>query len=86
MELFMTVLGREVKKLHSNGIRLKVIGDTARFSERLQAKIAKAEALTANNQGLTSISPPITVVSGTSPRRPASWPVPWRAENWLPTR
>ena len=53
MELFMTVLGREVKKLHSNGIRLKVIGDTARFSERLQAKIAKAEALTANNQGLT---------------------------------
>ncbi|MFM5252779.1 polyprenyl diphosphate synthase [Aeromonas hydrophila] len=53
MELFMTVLGREVQKLHSNGIRLKVIGDTARFSERLQAKIAKAEALTANNQGLT---------------------------------
>ena len=53
MELFMTVLGREVSKLHSNGIRLRVIGDTARFSERLQAKIAKAEALTANNQGLT---------------------------------
>lgn len=53
MELFLTVLGREVKKLHSNGIRLKVIGDTARFSERLQAKIAKAEALTAGNQGLT---------------------------------
>ena len=53
MELFMTVLGREVNKLHSNGIRLKVIGDTARFSERLQAKIAKAEALTAGNQGLT---------------------------------
>ncbi len=53
MELFMTVLGREVSKLHSNGIRLKVIGDTARFSERLQAKIAKAEALTAGNQGLT---------------------------------
>lgn len=53
MELFLTVLGREVKKLHSNGIRLKVIGDTARFSDRLQAKIAKAEALTADNQGLT---------------------------------
>ena len=51
MELFMTVLGREVNKLHSNGIRLKVIGDTARFSERLQAKIAKAEALTAGNPG-----------------------------------
>lgn len=30
-----------------------MIGDTARFSERLQAKIAKAETLTANNKGLT---------------------------------
>ena len=51
MELFATVLGREVGKLHSNGIRLKVVSDTARFSERLQARIAKAEALTANNRG-----------------------------------
>ena len=51
MELFATVLGREVSKLHSNGIPSQVIGDTARFSERLQARIAKAEALTANNRG-----------------------------------
>ncbi|MGL5949471.1 MAG: polyprenyl diphosphate synthase [Aeromonas sp.] len=53
MELFMTVLGREVRKMHKNNIRLKIIGDTARFSPRLQEKIANAEALTANNTGLT---------------------------------
>lgn len=53
MELFFSVLGREVNKLHANGIRLRVIGDTTRFSERLQAKIAKAEMMTVNNKGLT---------------------------------
>ncbi|WEM42845.1 isoprenyl transferase [Photobacterium sp. DA100] len=52
MELFMTVLGREVKRLHKNNIRLRIIGDTRRFSERLQKKIADAEALTADNTGL----------------------------------
>ena len=34
MELFMTVLGREVKRLHKNNIRLRIIGDTTRFSSR----------------------------------------------------
>ncbi|ALP40647.1 polyprenyl diphosphate synthase [Aeromonas schubertii] len=53
MELFMLVLGREVETLHQNGIRLRVIGDTRRFSDRLRDKIARAEALTANNRGLT---------------------------------
>ncbi|EOD81101.1 UDP pyrophosphate synthase [Grimontia sp. AD028] len=52
MELFVTVLGREVKRLHKNGVKLKVIGDTTRFSQSLQDKIAAAEALTANNTGL----------------------------------
>ncbi|MDF2183675.1 isoprenyl transferase [Grimontia hollisae] len=52
MELFVTVLGREVKRLHKNGVRLKVIGDTTRFSQSLQDKIAAAEALTANNTRL----------------------------------
>ncbi|MGF1693492.1 isoprenyl transferase [Photobacterium kagoshimensis] len=52
MELFMTVLGREVKRLHKNNIRLKIIGDTSRFSQRLQDKIAAAEALTADNTGM----------------------------------
>lgn len=53
MELFMLALKREVKKLHSNNIRLRVIGDKSRFSQRLQNKIADAEALTAANTGLT---------------------------------
>ncbi|MBY5948833.1 isoprenyl transferase [Photobacterium rosenbergii] len=52
MELFMTVLSREVKRLHKNNIRLRIIGDTRRFSERLQKKISDAEALTADNTGL----------------------------------
>ncbi|QXO17986.1 MULTISPECIES: polyprenyl diphosphate synthase [Vibrio] len=52
MELFITVLSTEVKKLHKNNLRLRIIGDTRRFSERLQKKIAQAEALTANNTGL----------------------------------
>lgn len=53
MELFMLALKREVKKLHANNIRLLVIGDKSRFSKRLQKKIAEAEALTADNTGLT---------------------------------
>ncbi|MGL6258195.1 isoprenyl transferase [Vibrio sp. WXL103] len=52
MELFITVLSTEVKKLHQNNLRLRVIGDTQRFSSRLQDKIAKAQALTANNTGM----------------------------------
>lgn len=52
MELFMFVLGREVKKLHESNIRLRIIGETHKFSERLQKKIDEAEALTANNSGM----------------------------------
>ncbi|TEW56699.1 di-trans,poly-cis-decaprenylcistransferase [Psychromonas sp. RZ22] len=52
MELFFTVLGREVKKLHKNNISLKIIGDVSAFSDRLQKKISNAEALTENNTGL----------------------------------
>jgi undecaprenyl diphosphate synthase len=53
MELFMLALEREAKKLHKNNIKLNVIGDKSRFSEALQAKIAKVEALTAENTRLT---------------------------------
>ncbi|GAB2654548.1 polyprenyl diphosphate synthase [Vibrio panuliri] len=52
MELFITVLSTEVKRLHKNGLRLRVIGDSSRFNQRLQQKIAQAEALTANNSGM----------------------------------
>lgn len=53
MELFRLVLNSEVKKLHKNNVRLRVIGDTSRFDSKLSDKINKAEALTANNTGLT---------------------------------
>lgn len=52
MELFMSVLTTEVKKLHKNQLRLRVIGDKSRFSERLQTKIAQAEELTKDNSGM----------------------------------
>ena len=52
MTLFMKALDSEVKKLHKNNIRLKIIGDKSAFSESLQNRIAQSEALTANNTGL----------------------------------
>lgn len=53
MDLFMTVLKREVKKLHENGIKLNIIGDVTRFSKRLQEQIAAAQQKTAHNTALT---------------------------------
>ncbi len=52
MDLFMYVLTKEVKRLHKNGIRFKVIGDVSRFSEKLQQKILASEKLTENNTGM----------------------------------
>ncbi|MFH4243134.1 undecaprenyl diphosphate synthase family protein, partial [Acinetobacter baumannii] len=46
-------LDSEVKSLHRHNVRLRIIGDTTRFNARLQERIRKAEALTANNTGLT---------------------------------
>ena len=53
MSLFMKMLGREVANLHDNNIRLKIIGDRTHFDDNLQRAISDAEALTANNTGLT---------------------------------
>ena len=52
MELFIVALNKEVKKLVKNNVRLKVIGDTTAFSEKLQVQIKKAEEITASNDGL----------------------------------
>ncbi|MDN3613603.1 MAG: isoprenyl transferase [Vibrio gallaecicus] len=52
MELFITVLSSEVKKLHKNNLQLRVIGDKSRFNERLQKKIEEAETLTSTNTGM----------------------------------
>jgi undecaprenyl diphosphate synthase len=53
MKLFISALEREVAKMHANSIRLKVVGDLARFDPKLQEMIADAERKTANNTRLT---------------------------------
>lgn len=53
MMLFMKALRYEVRKLNKHNIRLKIIGDTARFNEKLRQEIQQAESLTSNNTGLT---------------------------------
>jgi len=53
MQLFIAALENEVQKLHRNGIRLRVVGDTSRFDPKIQALIVEGEALTAGNTGLT---------------------------------
>lgn len=52
MELFMTVLDRETRRMHKNGIRLQIIGERSRFSRRLQERMQAAEELTAGNTRL----------------------------------
>ncbi len=53
MQLLHGALSNEVEKLHRNGIRLKLVGDTQRFGPKIRTLIDRGEALTANNTGLT---------------------------------
>ena len=53
MGLFMSYLEREVASMNEHGVRLRVLGDTRRFSEPLQALIRQAEAQTAHNTRIT---------------------------------
>jgi len=55
MELFITALDREVKKLHNNNVKVKIIGDNSALSARLQKSINNAELLTKNNDGLVLV-------------------------------
>lgn len=55
MRLFLFALEREVKKLHRNNIRLRIIGDRTPFSPLLQEHMAKAEELTRNNTLMTLV-------------------------------
>ncbi|GHT93689.1 isoprenyl transferase [Betaproteobacteria bacterium] len=52
MQLFVSALEQEVKKLQKNGVRLRVIGDLSRFDARLQELIRAAEAATEGNSKL----------------------------------
>ncbi|HET7670300.1 MAG TPA: polyprenyl diphosphate synthase [Burkholderiales bacterium] len=53
MQLFQTALTSEVERMHKNGIRLKVVGDTERFGAKIQRLIEQGERLTADNGRLT---------------------------------
>lgn len=55
MELFLRALRRETRKLKRNNIRLKVIGDTSRFSPAIQEHIREAEQLTADEAKVTLV-------------------------------
>lgn len=55
MNLFLTTLRREVRRLDDANIRLQFIGDPSAFSATLQADIVKAQQRTAANTGLTLV-------------------------------
>lgn len=55
MKLFLFALEREVRKLHRNDIRLRIIGDRTAFNATLQEHMAKAEALTKHNTRMTLV-------------------------------
>ena len=52
MELFLVALGKDVRELHKNGIRVRFIGERRAFSAKLQAGMAEAETLTAANPSM----------------------------------
>ena len=52
MDLFMTVLKSETKKLNKNNVQLRVIGDISAFSPKLQDRIASTVDMTKGNDGL----------------------------------
>jgi undecaprenyl diphosphate synthase len=55
MSLFLRYLDKEVKQLKENGVRLRIIGQRSRFSAKLQERMARAEAMTAENSRSTLV-------------------------------
>ena len=54
MKLFLRMLNNEVEELHRRGARIVFIGERGEFSPTIQEKMARAEALTANNRAITT--------------------------------
>jgi len=52
MNILETVIDRELKQLHANGVQLRHIGELEGLSDGLQAKVKEAIALTRNNDQL----------------------------------
>lgn len=55
MSLFLRALQQRVAELNDNNVRLRFMGAREAFSASLQAGMADAEAVTANNTGLTVV-------------------------------
>ncbi|MCL6000440.1 isoprenyl transferase [Neisseria meningitidis] len=53
MGLFLQALQKQVRRLHENNMRLKILGSRERFNRQILQGIEEAEALTACNTGLT---------------------------------
>ena len=53
MNLLRHYVKREAKTMHSNGIRLRFIGERAALADDIQQDLAEVETLTANNTRLT---------------------------------
>jgi undecaprenyl diphosphate synthase len=51
--LLLQFLRSELQEMHEAGVRLRVIGEQARFGPNIAAELAVAEAKTANNEKLT---------------------------------
>ncbi|MCF8481796.1 MAG: isoprenyl transferase [Rhodospirillum sp.] len=52
MGLLRLYLSKEVRELHRNNVRLRILGDRSRFSPEIVALIEKGEAQTRENSGL----------------------------------
>ncbi|BFM06178.1 polyprenyl diphosphate synthase [Halioxenophilus aromaticivorans] len=50
MGLFLSYLKKEAKKLNAENVRVRVIGDRSRFSNRIQKAIADAEAIASTGE------------------------------------
>ncbi len=54
-KLFLSVLKQETNKLNKHNVRLKIIGDMGLFPQEVQQTATDAQALLANNTGLTLV-------------------------------
>jgi undecaprenyl diphosphate synthase len=55
MELMIDAINNEADNLNKNNVRLRIIGDTERLSERVKNKIKEAVDKLNNNSGLTLV-------------------------------
>ncbi|WP_373740636.1 isoprenyl transferase [Neisseria sp.] len=53
MGLFLQALQKQVRRMHENNMRVRVIGNRSRFNDDIRKGIEDAESLTAGNTGLT---------------------------------